>query len=202
MAVSDLDFLNPAGIDTLLDKIENELGSITCLVNSAYPRTKDWHLRFEKIPMSSWQTNVDDHLNGYFLFSQRVALRMMKSRKGNIINFGSIYGLVGPDFSVYEGLGEMTMPAAYAAIKGGVVNLTRYLAAYLGPYGIRVNAICPGGVKDQQAPSFVQAYESKVPLKRMATTADITGPLLFLISDLSSYINGVALPVDGGWTAI
>ena len=202
MTYGKLNGLDKDDIEAFLDQVESKLGAIDCLVNSAYPRTTDWHLKFEDIPFSSWQKNIDDHLNGYFLISQAVSKRMIRSKSGNIVNFASIYGLVGPDFGVYEGLGNMTMPAAYSAIKGGIVNLTRYLASYLGPHGIRVNAICPGGVKDQQAEMFIRAYEKRVPMKRMATTKDVIGPLLFLISDMSAYVNGVALPVDGGWTAI
>lgn len=202
LPIDDADVLDPAAVDAVLDRVENELGPVTCLVNSAYPRTKDWHLRFEDIPFESLRVNVDTHLNGYVLLCQRVSVRMMKQKRGNIVNFGSIYGLVGPDFSVYEGLDGMTMPAAYSVIKGAIVNFTRYLAAYLGPHGIRVNAICPGGVRDNQAPAFIEAYERKVPMKRMATVEDVIGPLVFLISDLSSYVSGTSLPVDGGWTAI
>lgn len=202
LAVSDCDTSSATAIDELLDRVEVELGPIGSLINSAYPRTSDWHLRFEQIPMESWRENVDAHLNGYVLMSQRVSLRMIPQKQGNIIHFGSIYGMVGPDFNVYEGLGNMTMPAAYSVIKGGIVNFTRYLASYLGPHGIRVNAICPGGVKDAQALSFIAAYEKRVPLRRMANVEDIVGPMLFLVSDLSRYMTGVILPVDGGWTAI
>ena len=152
--------------------------------------------------MNSWQENINNHLNGYFLLSQRIALKMIEQKFGNIINFSSIYGLVGPNFNVYPETSDMTMPAAYSAIKGAITNLTRYMASYLGKYNIRVNAICPGGVKDSQNPDFVKAYETLVPLSRMAEVKDVVGPLLFLISDLSSYISGVNLPVDGGWIAI
>ena len=186
----------------MLDCIESELGPVTCLINSAYPRTEDWHLKFEDIPFASWQQNVDMQLNGTILMCQRVAIRMIQRHHGNVINFGSIYGLVGPDFSVYEGLGGMTMPAAYAAIKGGISNFTRYLASYLGPHGIRVNTLCPGGVKDHQPEAFVAAYEGKVPMRRMASVEDIIGPLLFLVSDWSNYVTGMNLAADGGWTAI
>jgi NAD(P)-dependent dehydrogenase (short-subunit alcohol dehydrogenase family) len=117
------------------------------------------------------------------------------------VNISSIYGSVGPDFTVYDGT-EMTMPAAYAAIKGGVVNLTRYLAAYYGPYGVRINCVSPGGIFDQQPQSFVSAYEKKVPMRRMGIPEDIAAPVAFLLSDEAAYITGHNLMVDGGWTAI
>lgn len=199
---SDLDSTDSTSIERLLDKAEGEIGPIDCLINSAYPRTDDWHLDFLKTPVSSWKQNVDQHMNGYVLLSQGCARRMVPRRSGNIIFFSSIYGLVGPDFGVYDAVDGMTMPAAYAAIKGGISNFTRYLAAYLGPHGIRVNAICPGGVENGQHPSFVAAYKKRVPMRRMAGLDDVVGPLMFLVSDASKYVTGINLAVDGGWTAI
>lgn len=197
-----IDISDEKSLDRLITSCLNKFDRIDCLVNCAYPRTADWHFKFEDIVFGSWQRNVDMHLNSYFLISQKIAQQMMKQRSGNIINFSSIYGLIGPDFSLYAGLDSMTMPAAYAAIKGSISNLTRYMASYLGAYNIRVNALCPGGVKDQQPESFVKKYEEKTPLKRMATVEDIYGSLFFLISDLSQYVTGVNLPVDGGWTCV
>lgn len=199
---SDVSLLNYKEIDFMLDTILEKFGKIDCLINSAYPRTIDWSFKFEDINFESWQKNVNEHMNSYFLVSQRTSLKMIEQKYGNIINFSSIYGLLGPNFNVYQSSDEMTMPAAYSAIKGGISNFTRYMASYLGKYNIRVNAICPGGVKNNQNEKFIESYESIVPLGKMASVEDIVAPLLFLISDLSSYITGVNLPVDGGWTAI
>jgi NAD(P)-dependent dehydrogenase (short-subunit alcohol dehydrogenase family) len=113
----------------------------------------------------------------------------------------SIYGLVGPDFTVYEGTG-MTMPAAYSAIKGGINNLTRYLASYFGSSQIRVNTVSPGGVFDSQNELFVKNYVNKVPMKRMGMPMDVVAAVFFLLTDESSYITGHNLVVDGGWSAI
>lgn len=191
-----------AEINALLDQAEQRLGPIDILVHAAYPRTSDWHLKLEEIPEDSWRHNVDAHLNGTFLICQQLGKRMAARSKGNIILFSSIYGLGGPDFNIYKDLSEMTMPAAYAAIKGGITNFTRYLASYWGKKGVRVNAICPGGVFNSQPESFIKYYNERVPLGRMATEDDICGPVAFLCSDMSSYLTGVNLPVDGGWTAI
>lgn len=201
MCCSDVDTLSETSIGAFLDAVESTLGSIDCLVASAYPRTKDWHKKLEDIPFESWRKNVDDHLNGYFLISRECGRRMARLGRGNIVFFSSIYGLRGPRFGVYEDLEGMTMPAAYSAIKGGISNYTRYLASYLGPKGVRVNAICPGGVESEQDPRFIAAYEKMTPLGRMAKVSDVTGPLLFLVSDLSRYVTGVNLVVDGGWSA-
>ena len=170
-------------------------------VNNAYQRTKDWGNKFEDISPESWRKNVDMHLNGYFLCCQVVLKQMKIQRFGSLINMSSIYGLVGPDFTVYEGT-EMTMPAAYSAIKGGLNNFTRYLASYYGSCQIRVNTVSPGGIFDNQPESFVNSYNKKVPLKRMGSPKDIVSAVYFLLTDNSSYITGHNLVVDGGWSAI
>jgi NAD(P)-dependent dehydrogenase (short-subunit alcohol dehydrogenase family) len=113
----------------------------------------------------------------------------------------SIYGVVGADFSVYDGT-TMTMPAAYSAIKGALVNFSRYVASYLGPNQVRVNTVSPGGIFDNQNEIFVSNYCKKVPMRRLGTPEDIAPTVAFLLSDDSQYITGQNLIVDGGWTAI
>ena len=118
---------------------------------------------------------------------------------------GTVFELVGggvlaPNFSVYENT-AMTMPAAYSMIKGGIVNLSRYLATYYAPYGIRVNAICPGGIFDNQNSRFVERYLKLTPMNRMGTPEDIAGPVLFLCSEASAYMTGQVIMVDGGLSA-
>lgn len=176
-------------------------GKLDILINNAYPRTPDWGSRWEDIPADSWRANVDMHLNGYFLCCRAAGEHMKANRSGVIVNMGSIYGMVGPDFGVYEGTG-ITNPAAYAAIKGGILNLTRYLAAYYGPHQVRVNSLSPGGVLDGQDERFVEQYNRRCPLGRMAGVEDIVGGLVFLASDAARYMTGHNLVMDGGWTAI
>ena len=140
------------------------------------------------------------HMGGYFNITKWVAREMMAQKSGNIINMASIYGFAAPRFEIYDGT-SMTMAVEYAAIKGGIINLTKYLASYLGKYNIRVNAISPGGIEDRQPASFIKKYTSNVFLgERMARSDDITGVLLFLLSDQSRYITGQNIIVDGGWT--
>ena len=189
-------------VDNLITSVINEFGRIDGLVNNAYPRTSDWGSKFEDVTLSSWQENVDMQLNSCFNISQKVLLHMKDKKAGSIINISSIYGVVGNDFTVYNNTENMTSPAAYSAIKGGIVNFTRYLAAYFGKDNIRVNCVSPGGVFNNQHPEFVKNFSEKVPLKRMAVPSDIAPAVSFLLSDKSQYITGINLMVDGGWTAI
>lgn len=196
-----MDITSPESVKKNIEEVLSKFGKIDGWVNNAYPRTADWGASIEDLPFDSWRKNVDMHLNGYFLCCKEILETMKKQTTGSVINMSSIYGLVGPDFSVYEGT-NMSMPVAYSAIKGGINNLTRYLAAYYGPFGLRVNCVSPGGIFDNQPKRFVESYEKKVPLRRMGTPKDIMGPVIFLLSDASSYISGHNLLVDGGWTAI
>lgn len=177
------------------------LKRIDIWINNAYPRTDEWMAKFEDVAYESFQKNINMHLNGYFLCCQAVAAKMKEQREGIIINMGSIYGLLGPNFNLYERT-DLTTPVAYSAIKGGIINLTRYLASYLGKYNIRVNALAPGGIYDSQPAAFVEAYERHTPLQRMGKPEDVVGPLLYLVSDAAKYITGQVVVVDGGFTII
>lgn len=190
-------------VDRLINYVFEKFGRIDGLVNLAYPRTEDWGDKFEDIKLTSWQKNIDMQMNYTFYICQK-ALEVMKEQKfGSIVNIGSIYGVVGNDFSLYEDYGG-TSAAAYSAIKGGIINFTRYLASYYGRYNIRVNCLSPGGVLDekQQDPSFIKKYSEKSLLKRLGNPEEIAGPIIFLLSEEASFITGHNLLVDGGWTAI
>ena len=195
------DITDENSIDDALNLIIAKYNRIDGLVNNAYPRTKDWGNKFEDVSLDSWRQNVDWQMNSYFYISQQVAIQMGKQKNGSIINMASMYGVVAPDFTVYDGT-NMTMPVAYSAIKGGLVNLTRYIAAYFGPQQVRVNTISPGGIFDNQNATFVQNYEKRVPMRRMGTPDDIAPSVAFLLSDDSKYITGQNLVIDGGWTII
>lgn len=196
-----MDITSPESIQKGLDEVVNEFGRIDGLVNNAYPRTKDWGVKFEDIKFESWQANVDMQLNSYFVCCQRVLKYMTIQNGGAIVNIASIYGVVGNDFSLYEEYGG-TSPAAYSAIKGGIINFSRYLASYYGSHGIRINSVSPGGIFDNQHPSFVKRYESRVPMRRLGRPDDIAPAVSFLLSDEAKYITGQNLIVDGGWTCI
>jgi NAD(P)-dependent dehydrogenase (short-subunit alcohol dehydrogenase family) len=195
------DVTSAVSIRNMVELVMKRYGKIDGLVNNAYPRTVDWGNKFEDVKFESWKINVDMQLNSIFILSQMV-LSIMKSQNfGSIVNIASIYGNLGPDFTIYNNT-NMTMPAAYSAIKGGVINFTKYLASYFGKYNIRINCVSPGGIYNNQLSTFVNNYIEKVPMRRMGTPKDIAPSVSFLLSDNSSYITGHNLIIDGGWSAI
>lgn len=134
-----------------------------------------------------------------FRLCRRLAPALRRSGHGSVVNISSIYGLVGPDLRLYEGT-EMGNPAGYAASKGGLVQLTRYLSTVLAPE-IRVNCLAPGGLARAQEPNFVERYTQRTPLGRMGTEDDVVGPSIWLVSGESAYVTGQVIAIDGGWTA-
>jgi NAD(P)-dependent dehydrogenase (short-subunit alcohol dehydrogenase family) len=194
-----IDIVDEKSVEDGLKEALDEFGYIDVLINNAYPYNKNYGRIYEDIEFKDWRENVDMHLNGYFNVTHKVSKVMMKRKKGNIINIGSIYGVVAPHFDIYKVLG-LTMPSEYSAIKGGILNFTRYLATYLAPYNIRVNSISPGGIFDDQSQVFIKRYCKEVPLGKMAYPEDIVGGVIYLASDASSYVTGHNLMIDGGWS--
>ena len=157
---------------------------------------------FEKFSFQLWKKMLDVNLSGVFNCCKVFGSQMIKQRKGTIVNIASIYGIVGNDQRIY-GNSKINSPVSYAAAKGGIITLTRYLAAYWYGKNIRVNTLTPGGVIDEsyQSKEFIKKYSEKTILGRMARSDEYNGALLFLMSDASSYMTGANLIIDGGWTA-
>lgn len=158
-----------------------------------------WTTPFEQQGTEVWRRALEVNLTSVFVLTQAATPALRAGGCGSVITFGSTYGIVGPDWRIYDGT-EMGNAAGYAASKGGVIQLTRWLATTLAP-DIRVNCLSPGGVFRGHPDSFRDAYEERTPLGRMATEEDYKGAAVFLASDLSRYVTGHNLVVDGGWTA-
>jgi NAD(P)-dependent dehydrogenase (short-subunit alcohol dehydrogenase family) len=196
----NIDITSEESIVKGIEFVDINCGKIDGLVNNAYPRTKDWGTKFEDITYESWKKNVDMQMNTTFLFIQKIISKLLKT-KGSIVNMASIYGVIGNDFTIYDNT-SINTAAPYSAIKGGIINLSRYLASYYGREGVRVNCVSPGGIFDNQHKTFVTNYEKKVPMGRMGKPDDIAPVVSFLLSNEAKYITGQNLIVDGGWTSI
>lgn len=187
-----LDVTDPESIKAAVGKILNQYGRIDVLVNNAGITGKS---------AGDWNQIIKVNLTGTYNCCQIIGTAM---KQGSIINVSSIYGLVGPDWSLYENAEysgkPMGVPAGYAASKGGVIALTKYFASFYAP-NIRVNCVTPGGIFDNQPENFVKKYSAKTMLGRMANKREVSGTILYLASDLSSYVTGTNLVVDGGLTA-
>jgi len=169
--------------------------------NAAFVGTSNlpgWVTSLENQSIETWQRALEVNLTAVFHLSKVLAPKLRENGKGSIINVASIYALNGPDYSLYEDT-DMGSPAAYAASKGGLLQLTRWLSTTLAP-DVRVNSISPGGVFRDQPVQFVKRYEARTPLGRMAREEDFVGAVIYLASSLSDYMTGQNLIVDGGWT--
>jgi len=195
-----VDTTSKESIQGMIEVITNKHKVIDALVNNAYPRNKNYGNKFEDVTYEDFCENLNLHLGGYFLMSQEISRVMVNQKRGVIVYIASIYGFMAPRFELYENA-NFTSPVEYSAIKGGILSLTKYLASYLGKYDIRVNAISPGGVHNNQPESFVMQYCKKTVIgNRMAEAEDLTGALIFLLSDASRYVTGQNIVVDGGWS--
>ena len=187
-------------IHHLVDQVVAETGGLDVFVHCAALVGTDqllgWAVPFSDQSIETWRLALEINLTSAFTLCQRAAPALARSGRGSIIFMSSIYGFLGQDPSLYEGT-EMASPAAYFASKGGLEQLSKWLATTLAP-DVRVNTICPGGIERGQPKSFRDRYEAKTPLRRLGTEADLRGAVGFLAIDLSSYVTGHQLVVDGG----
>lgn len=187
----------------LLESVHRDHSNLNILINNAaFVGASDlqgWVAPFEQQTLETWRRAQEVNLTAPFHLCQGLTPIMRESENANIINIGSIYGEYGPDWRMYEGT-NMGNPAAYSSSKGGLMQLTRWLATTLAP-DIRVNAISPGGIFRNQPDVFVKRYENRTPLGRMGREDDIRGAIAYLASNMSRYVSGQVLAVDGGWGA-
>ncbi len=202
---------NPNSIKKLRDLVLDKFEKIDILVNNAAKNDMFENLsaaaeqsKFENYPLDLWQKSLDVNVTGTFLCSQILGSEMAEAGKGSIINIASTYGIVAPNQSIYkkeDGTQSFYKSASYPVTKGAIISFTKFLAAYWGNKGVRVNTLSPGGIEDNQDDYFVNNYSKLTPLGRMAKPTDYKGAIVFLASDASSYMTGANLVVDGGWTA-
>lgn len=187
--------------DRLVAFVGQLSGNLDVLVNNAaFVGASDlpgWAVDFEEQTVETWRRALEVNLTAVFDVTKGLKHLLERGEGGSIINIASIYGSYGPDYSLYKDT-NMGNPAAYAASKGGLIQLTRWLATTMAPR-VRVNSISPGGVFRNQPEIFVERYKSRTPLARMATEEDFCGAIAYLASDLSLYVTGQNLAVDGGW---
>ncbi len=195
----DLDICSKVSINNAIDTIFNKYKKIDAWVNNAYPRNKNYGRQFFEVEYSDFCENLNLNLGGYFLASQQIGLFFKKQGYGNIINISSIYGVIAPRFEIYEGT-KMSMPVEYAVIKSGLLHLTKYMAKQFKGMNIRVNAISPGGILDNQNENFIVKYNELCLNKGMLDKHDLLGTLVFLLSDMSKHLNGQNIIVDDGFT--
>jgi NAD(P)-dependent dehydrogenase (short-subunit alcohol dehydrogenase family) len=213
LSAHTVDATSRADVDRAVADVVARVGRPTILVNNAGLGSSpaDAALetgRFEQYPVSAWNAMMESHLKSAFVVSQSFVAQYREGglRSGSIINVSSTYGVVTPDQSVYDYRrrdgAEFYKPVGYSVAKAGVLNFTRWLAEYGAPFGIRVNTLVPGGVREpEHAQAFVDEYVKRTPLGRMAQDDDYNGAVVFLASRASAYMTGAMLVVDGGWTA-
>ncbi|MEI6070666.1 MAG: SDR family oxidoreductase [Verrucomicrobiae bacterium] len=206
------DITNEVQIENARDQINQEAGLVSILINNAAnnPKVEDggakqWS-RLENFPRSTWDLDLAVGLTGAFLCSRVFGAAMAENSGGVILNIASDLALIGPDQRIYrkDGLpnsAQPVKPVTYSVVKAGLVGLTRYLATYWATAGVRCNALCPGGVENNQDPAFVEKLTNLIPLGRMASRDEYRSAVAFLCSDASSYMTGAIIPMEGGRTS-
>jgi len=195
----ELDVTSKDSINIAIRELTAKYSSIDALVNNAYPRNNQFGRHFFDVEYVDFVENLGLNLGGYFLASQQFAEFFKKQGYGNIVNISSIYGVVAPKFEIYKNT-KMSSAVEYAAIKAGLIHLTKYMAKYFKGLNIRVNTLSPGGIFDDQPEEFLNAYHRECLNKGMLDQSDLKGTLVYLLSDMSKYVNGQNIIVDDGFS--
>jgi len=194
-----VDITSKKSLVDCIDYLDTKYSRIDALVNNAYPRNKNYARHFFDVEYEDFVENLGLNLGGYFVTSQQFSKYFKEQNYGNIINISSIYGVVAPKFEIYKNT-SMTTPVEYAAIKSGLIHLTRYMAKYFKGMNIKVNTLSPGGIFDSQPEEFLKSYKKECSNKGMLDKSDLKGTLVYLLSDMSQYVNGQNIVVDDGFT--
>lgn len=196
--VLELDIISSKSVDNLIKDLDKKYGRIDALVNNAYPKNKNFGKKFFDIDYDDFCAFSNLHLGGYFNVSQSFIKYFLKQKYGNIINISSIQGIGAPAFETYEGT-DMHSPIEYTVVKTGLIGMTKYMAKMFKKDNIRVNAICPGGILDNQPEIFLEQYKKRCGTKGMLDAEDLKSALVFLLSEKSNYVNGQSIVVDDGF---
>jgi len=195
-------FVDIAQEESVLDLLYSSharSGHVDAVVNTAYPRNSNYGRAVEDVTYADFCENVNLHLGGYFLVAQKACQYFREQGAGTLVNIASIYGVISPRFQIYKDTG-MTMPVEYAAIKAAIVHLTSYFAQYYKAHAVRVNAVSPGGILDRQSPAFQAGYRAFTGTRGLLSPDDVSGAVLFLVSDASRYVTGQNMVVDDGFS--
>ena len=207
----EVDITSRLDLDKVKKEILNKHKRIDVLINNAANNPKmekrgktNW-TRFESFPDSVWDSDLNVGLKGAFYASQVFGTVMAKQKNGVILNISSDLGIIAPDQRIYRKSGlkenrQPVKPVTYSVVKHGLIGLTKYLATYWAEKGVRVNALCPGGIHNGQDDVFVKKLTNLIPMGRMARTDEYKATVLYMISDASSYMTGSVVIVDGGRT--
>ena len=193
------DVTKPEITDAAIQKTIEQFGVLHGAVQSAYPRSTGWGTKFEDLMPGHLAEDIQNQLGGTILFAQRVTAALRRYEGGSLVLMSSVQGAGAPKFRHYEGT-SLVSPIEYSAIKAGVNAVARYLAKYLYGQNIRVNAVSPGGIMDNQPEIFLKNYRQDCVNKGMLEANDIVGAVCFLLSDDSIYVTGQNIIVDDGWS--
>lgn len=195
-----VDIADAESINSAFSFAESRYGIVDGAVNTAYPRNSRYGNKLFDVTYADFCENTTLNLGCYFLFMQQCAKYFIKNKSNfSLVNISSIYGVISPKFEIYDGT-EMTMPVEYSAIKSALIHLSKYFVSYIGSSQFRVNLVSPGGILDKQPQKFLDAYKKQTLGKGMLDVSDVIGPIIYLLSDLSQYINGQNLIIDDGFT--
>lgn len=195
------DIANTEDIVNAFRNVHSKTGKIDVLINNAvYSKGQSP----ENMSDEEWATGIDGTLSSVFRCMREVFPYFKEAKSGKIINVSSMYGVVAPQFEIYNEFPQFLNPPHYGAAKAGIIQLTKYYASYLGKWGVCVNAVTPGPFPSepvQESTGFVKELEGKTSLNRIGKPEDLAGAFVFLASDTSNFITGQNIIVDGGWTA-
>lgn len=186
-------------IDNLIKSSKKLFKSIDAVIYLSYPRSKGWGTPFESIKRKYLIEDLNNNIGSSIIFSQKIIKFFLKQKYGNLIHFSSIQGIAPPKFDHYDGT-KMTSPIEYAAIKSGIILVTKYLAKLYKKKNIRVNCISPGGIFNNQDSKFLKKYKKTCGTKGMLDPEDLNSAIVYLLSDGSKYINGQNIIIDDGWS--